>query len=96
MILAINALEVAVRKKDVADALAAADGGFFALVPANGADMEARIRPAIALFTSMAVNPAGTGTKRAMCELRKAEHAAKLGKCCAGESCALRAVGGSR
>jgi len=66
VILAKDALQVAMRKENIADATFAADHGFFTAVAANGTDMETRIGFAIARCTIQPVGMALAGAKRAI------------------------------
>jgi hypothetical protein len=62
VILAVNALQVAIGKEDVADAFVTRNNRFFSLVGENGRNTERRIRPAI---TQLIREPVGIAVPRA-------------------------------
>jgi hypothetical protein len=71
VILAVNALQVAVRKEDIADPVFTADDGLFAAVNADGRRAKPGITFAIPLASFDPVDPAITGTQCAAYEFLK-------------------------
>ena len=67
-ILAIDALQVAVGKENIADAICSAYNGFLSAMEADGTDVITRVRSAIPQFSHIAVNPTVTGTDHTMVE----------------------------
>jgi hypothetical protein len=67
-ILAIDALQVAVGKENIADAINTAYNRFLATMDADGTDVVTCIRSAITQFSHVAVNPTETGADHTMVE----------------------------
>jgi hypothetical protein len=65
-ILAIDTLQVAVRKENIAYAIGAADNGFFTMMDTDGTDVISGVSPAISQLSHISVYPAKTGADHTM------------------------------